>query len=74
MPTSTRATQVLDPDERITCWGDLDKKLMEEVVPWVPYLDASAVQITGPTVTQWEFDQFAGTIAYAHVAVDASAQ
>ncbi len=66
--------QVLDPGERITCWGDLDKKLMEEVVPWVPYLDASAVQITGPTVTQWEFDQFAGTIAYAHVGVDASAQ
>jgi peptide/nickel transport system substrate-binding protein len=66
--------QVLDPDERITCWGDLDKKLMEEVVPWVPYLDASAVQITGPTVTQWAFDQFAGTIAYAHVAVDPSAQ
>ena len=21
-----------------TCWGDLDKKLMEEVVPWVPYI------------------------------------
>jgi peptide/nickel transport system substrate-binding protein len=66
--------QELDPDARITCWGDLDKKLMEEVVPWVPYLDASAIQITGPTVTQWEFDQFAGTISYGHVAVDASAQ
>jgi peptide/nickel transport system substrate-binding protein len=64
----------LDPDARITCWGELDKKLMEEVVPWVPYLDASAVQITGPTVTQWDFDQFAGAQAYAHVAVDASAQ
>jgi peptide/nickel transport system substrate-binding protein len=67
-------TAELDPDARITCWGELDKKLMEEVVPWVPYLDASAVQITGPTVTQWDFDQFAGTIAYGHVAVDASAQ
>ncbi|MCC6222271.1 MAG: hypothetical protein IT201_02125 [Thermoleophilia bacterium] len=56
-------------DERLQCWADLDVKLMEEVVPWIPYLDASATQITGPTVTKWDFDQFSGTIAYAHVAV-----
>jgi len=56
-------------DERVQCWADLDKKLMEEVVPWIPYLDATATQITGPTVTKWDFDQFSGTIAYAHVAV-----
>ncbi|MCZ7537960.1 MAG: hypothetical protein M5T61_19850, partial [Acidimicrobiia bacterium] len=24
-------------DERVGCWADLDRKLMEEVVPWVPY-------------------------------------
>ena len=61
-------------DERTQCWADLDKKLMEEVVPWVPYLDASAVQVTGPAVVKWDFDQFGGTIGYAHVAVDASQQ
>jgi peptide/nickel transport system substrate-binding protein len=56
-------------DDRVNCWAEFDKKLMEEVVPWVPYLDASAVYITGPTVAKWEFDQFPGTIGYAHVAV-----
>ena len=30
-------------DERVQCWADLDKKLMEEVVPWIPYLDATAI-------------------------------
>ena len=25
-------------DERVQCWADLDTYLMEEVVPWVPYL------------------------------------
>ena len=34
-----KCNELLD-DERLTCWEDLDKKLMEEVVPWVPYLDA----------------------------------
>ncbi len=61
-------------DERVQCWADLDVKVMEEVVPWIPYLDASAVQITSANVTKWDYDQFSGTIGYAHVAVDASAQ
>jgi peptide/nickel transport system substrate-binding protein len=61
-------------DERLNCWAELDQKIMEEVVPWVPYLDAAAVHIISPNVTKWEFDQFATTQAYAHVAVDASAQ
>ncbi len=56
-------------DERLNCWVELDKKLMEEVVPWIPYLDASAVQITSSNVVNWAFDQFSGTIGYAHVAV-----
>jgi peptide/nickel transport system substrate-binding protein len=54
---------------RLTCYGDLDRKLMEDVVPWVPYLWSYATHITGPNVTKWEFDQFAGSTAYAHVAV-----
>jgi peptide/nickel transport system substrate-binding protein len=61
-------------DERLTCWADFDKKLMEEIVPWVPYLDATNVDITGPAVTQYVYDQFSGTVAYSRIAVDASAQ
>ena len=43
---------------------------MTKVVPWVPYLWRSVTQITGPKVTQWQFDQFSTMTAYAHVAVD----
>ena len=61
-------------DERLTCWEDLDKKLTEEIVPWIPYLDATNVDILGPAVTGYEYDQFSGTAAYSRVAVDPSKQ
>jgi ABC-type transport system substrate-binding protein len=64
----------LSNDERQHCFEDLDKKLMEEVVPWVPYLFATNDQITGPAVVNWDYDQFSGTTAYAHVAVDPDMQ
>ena len=54
---------------RVSCWAALDKKLMEKVVPWVPYLSAANVDISGPKVAQWEYDQFADGPAYAHVAL-----
>jgi ABC-type transport system substrate-binding protein len=65
---------VEDDAERLQCWADLDKMLMEEVVPWVPYLDATNVDITGPAVTQYDYDQFSGEAAWSKVAVDPSLQ
>jgi peptide/nickel transport system substrate-binding protein len=59
----------LSGNQRLACYGDLDKKLMTDVVPWVPYLWSFATHITGPTVKKWDFDQFTGSISYAHVAV-----
>ena len=56
-------------DERVQCWADLDKKIMEEVVPWIPYLDANAICTTSANVTNWDFDQFSGTVAWSRVAV-----
>jgi peptide/nickel transport system substrate-binding protein len=54
---------------RIRCWASLDKKLMTQVVPWVPYLSASNINVTGPKVAKWSYDQFSDQTAYAHVAV-----
>jgi peptide/nickel transport system substrate-binding protein len=54
---------------RVRCWAQLDKKLMEQVVPWVPYLWAKNINIIGPNVTKWNYDQFSDQTAYAHVAV-----
>ncbi len=56
-------------DARTACWESLDKKLMTQVVPWVPYLWANVVKILGPKVTQWSYDQFSDGTAYSQVAV-----
>jgi len=56
--------------DRETCWKELDTYLMEEAVPWVPYLWATAFTVTAKSVTHWEFDQFAGAISFAHIAVN----
>jgi peptide/nickel transport system substrate-binding protein len=54
---------------RITCWENLDKKLMTQVVPWVPYLWSNNVTIVGPNVTHWNYDQFSDGTAYSLVSV-----
>jgi peptide/nickel transport system substrate-binding protein len=56
-------------EDRFQCWADLDKQLMEEVVPWVPYLFDNSVDILSPNVTNYSFDQFAGLAAFDHMAV-----
>ena len=43
-------------------------------MPWVPLIDATAIDLIGPAVTQYEFDQFGTEQALAHVAVDPSLQ
>jgi len=59
----------LSGQPRLSCFEGIDKFLMNKVVPWVPYLQAAVVSITGPKVAKWQFDQFSGTTGYAHVAV-----
>jgi peptide/nickel transport system substrate-binding protein len=61
-------------EERTQCWEDLDKKLMEEVIPWVPYLDATNEDVIGPAVSKYVYDQFSGETAWSKVAVDTSKQ
>jgi peptide/nickel transport system substrate-binding protein len=54
---------------RVSCYAKLDRKLMEEVVPWVPWMFALVTHIIGPNVTKFSFDQFSTDAAWAHVAV-----
>ena len=54
---------------RPVCYAALDKKLMTQVVPWVPYLWANYTNVISKNVTQWQFDQFSAVTAWAHVAV-----
>jgi peptide/nickel transport system substrate-binding protein len=57
-------------EERRQCWVNFDKKLMNDVVPWVPYLWATAFTVVGKSVTKYVFDQFAGMISLCHIAVN----
>jgi peptide/nickel transport system substrate-binding protein len=59
---------------RTECYAALDRHLMEDVVPWAPYLERMNVDVIGPAVTAWGYDQFTTNTAYAHVAVDPSKQ
>ena len=43
---------------------------MTKVVPWVPYLWASTTHVTSSQVSHWSFDQFSGSIGYAHVSLN----
>jgi peptide/nickel transport system substrate-binding protein len=61
--------QLTDFDQRTTCFADLDKKLMEEAVAWIPYLWNKVVVITNPSVTKYEFDQFSTELSFTQIAV-----
>jgi hypothetical protein len=63
-----------DAEDRLACWVDLDKKLTEDIVPWVPLFWSNAVDIVGPAVTQYDFDQASGITAWAHLDVDPELQ
>jgi peptide/nickel transport system substrate-binding protein len=56
-------------DERFQCWAELDQELMEEVVPWVPYLFDNSVDIISENIENYSFDQFAGLSAFDSMAV-----
>jgi ABC-type transport system substrate-binding protein len=59
-----------DFDQRTTCFADLDKKLMEQAVAWIPFLWNKVVYITAPSVTKYEFDQFSTEVSFTQVAVN----
>jgi peptide/nickel transport system substrate-binding protein len=56
--------------DRTNCWIAFDKNLMENVVPWVPYLFANVFTVVNKSVTHYEFDQFSGMISLCHIAVN----
>ncbi len=56
-------------DALFQCWADFDKYLMEEVVPFAPYLFDNNVDIISQNVVNYSFDQFAGLAAFDQMAV-----
>ena len=63
------ACSELEGEERRDCWVALDRTLMEDVVPWIPYLDANHFLITSDAVRPFEFDQFSGEASYSRIGI-----
>ncbi len=77
VPSADKELDKCEPltgDQRTQCWVAADKFIMEDIVPWVPYLWSSVIQATSDAVTNFDFDQFSGTWAYSKIAVDPSKQ
>jgi peptide/nickel transport system substrate-binding protein len=54
---------------RMQCWANLDKYVMQNVVPVVPYLWHTLLTITGQDVTHFEADPFSTSTSFTQVAV-----
>jgi peptide/nickel transport system substrate-binding protein len=61
-------------DARFQAWADLDTTLMEEIVPWAPYLFDNSVSVTSERIVNYDFDQFAGVDAFDKWAIAPEAQ
>jgi hypothetical protein len=60
----------LSGSARISCFVGLDEDVMQNVVPWVPYLWSNEITVVGPSVTRYEFDQFTGIVSLTQLAVN----
>ena len=64
-----RDRRVLGDGARTTanqCWAELDKCVMEEIVPVVPRRFSNNIDILGENIANYSFDQFAGLGALDH--------
>ena len=59
--------------EQVQCWAEADQLLMEEVVPWVPYLSESYVRTVSDRVVSYSFDQFTTSPALDRIALESDA-
>jgi peptide/nickel transport system substrate-binding protein len=56
-------------EARTACYAALDRKLTTQIVPWIPYMWANQVNILGPKVDKWAFDQASGLAGFAHASL-----
>jgi peptide/nickel transport system substrate-binding protein len=56
-------------DQRIACWANLDKFLMTDVVPVIPWLFDFTVNIISSRVLNFTYDQDGSEIAFDHLAL-----
>ena len=55
--------------QREQCYATLDHTLMEQAVPWIPWIQANQVVITSQRVENYHLDASTGWISLALVAL-----
>jgi len=58
---------------RQQCWDDLDKYLMENIVPWVPWRNTSTHYLVSARIAHFAFQQFAASSAFDGIALTPAA-
>ena len=74
-PRSTRASELRGARRAArgsSCYAALDRQLTTKVVPWIPYLWRDQLNVLGPDVATWTFDQNAGLAGFGHVSLKSS--
>ena len=61
-------------DERVSCWADIDRMLMEEFVPFVPYVFDNTIDLLSERIVNYSFDQDSGLAAWDRIAIAPEAQ
>jgi peptide/nickel transport system substrate-binding protein len=56
-------------DEQITCWAEEDQQIMEDIVPWVPWLFDNDVDLSGERIVDYTYDSSAGLMAVDQIAL-----
>jgi ABC-type transport system substrate-binding protein len=56
-------------DERISCWAEVDRTIMEDIVPVIPFLFDSDVDVIGDRIVNYTYDQASGLMAPEQVAL-----
>jgi hypothetical protein len=56
-------------EARARCWAELDQRLMERIIPYVPFAQTVEVRLTSPRVARYSFDQLAPGPALDRIAL-----
>jgi len=68
-PVFDKCTVLPVGQERIQCWADSDKAIMEDAVPVIPWLFDKDVDLTSSRILNYTYDQAAGMMSLDHVAL-----
>ncbi len=74
MDSQIEACFPLTGDERVQCWADADKYMMENIVPVVPMLFSNSVYIVSDRIVNYTYSAYNDCPAFQHLAIAPDSQ